>query len=175
MSMTRTPHSAGFAEGSRRRTASAVVALAMALALAVTGCAGVRGVVPDAEVQQGVDCTEQGPAGRMPADFLPVALYRCDDDLQLGGLEAGRSGFADRYEGDLEPVIAALAAGDEPSWPGPCTAEMRIAPAIWFVDSSGAAVHVTYPLDGCGKPRVEAVSAAIDRLDFVESSIGSVR
>ena len=152
----------------------AVVAIAAALVV-VTGCAGVRGEVAPAEVLQGVDCTRPDTAGRMPADVAAVALYRCDDDPKLGGPAADPSGFAGRFEGDLGPVAAALAVGDEPRWPGPCTAHMVIAPDIWFVDSSGAAVHVTYPLDGCGLPRADAVSAAIDRLDFVESSIGSAR
>jgi hypothetical protein len=152
--------------------ATAVVAVALMLA----GCGsrgGTRG--PDAEPAAAVDCAQvdaDAPAaGRVPSDFEPVAVYRCD---QFGTVEDAEGRWsaitAERLEGDLGPLLAALDEPDDANWPGPCAAIMMIAPELWLVDLDGVAIRVAFPSDGCGQPKVAPVDAALAALTVVERS-----
>jgi hypothetical protein len=147
---------------------TAVVAFALLLA----GC-GSRG--PDAEPAAAMDCAQDGgdapAAGRVPEDFEPVAVYRCDPFASIEDAEGRWSAVsAERLEGDLAPLLAALDAPDDPPWPGPCAAVMVIAPQLWLVDLDGVAIRVALPSDGCGQPKVDPVNAALAALTVVERS-----
>ena len=121
----------------------------LAMTLLLSGCAGIRGTVPDAGVVSEVDCTEPGTAGRIPDGFEPVRAILCDDVGTVTDGDGVWSGPATRHvEGDLTALIDALNQADDPRWPGPCTAMEAIAPQVWLADADGRAVHVTYPVDG---------------------------
>ncbi|MHA6667455.1 hypothetical protein ACX3O0_01150 [Homoserinimonas sp. A447] len=144
----------------------------LTVALLLAGCAGIRGTVPDAAIVPQADCGETGSAGRVPSDFVPVSVALCDDFGTVTDEDGVWSGPATRHlEGDLVPLIEALNQADDPRWLGPCTAHMVIVPQIWLADAAGRAVHVTYPVDGCGQPKTEAVNAALALLEVTAGSV----
>ncbi|HEY0258793.1 MAG TPA: hypothetical protein VGC18_02975 [Lacisediminihabitans sp.] len=173
--------------GIRRRGAAALGTLVLATVLlaSLTGCGGSRPdrYRPDAQIVDGVGClatdepwsggtSPPSPRpGRVPEGFVPVAVYRCN----LGGI-IGPQGVispstVDRLEGDLDPLLKALAQPDDPEWPGPCSAIGIVAPPLWLIDARGRAVQVVYPQDGCGLPKVGPVSTALQRLTVVDTVI----
>lgn len=144
----------------------------LAAALLLAGCAGVRGTVPEAAIVSQADCDETGSARRIPSDFVPVSVTLCDEVGTVADEDGVWSGPAIRHlEGDLAPLVDALNQADDPRWPGPCTAHMVIVPQLWLVDAAGRAVHVTYPVDGCGLPKTEAVGNALALLSVTASSV----
>ncbi|WP_167137140.1 hypothetical protein [Diaminobutyricimonas sp. TR449] len=151
----------------------ATAVVAVALLLAGCGSPGSRG--PDAEPAAAVDCAQTAAdapaAGRVPSDFEPVAVYRCD---QFGTMEDAEGRWsaitAERLEGDLEPLLAALDEPDDARWLGPCAVIMVLAPELWLVDLDGVAIRVALPSDGCGQPKVDPVNIALGALTVVERS-----
>ncbi|QEW04049.1 hypothetical protein [Microbacterium lushaniae] len=154
------------------------------LATALSGCAGVPGFPaprPDATPVAEIACTEAFPgagstvaSGAVPDGFEPVALYRCDpyaaDEDDAGTWSGAR---LERFDGDLGPLLAALAEPDGAQWLGACTAIGFAGPELWLADAQGHYIRVAYPADGCGQPTpgaVAAVNAAIERLRLTEET-----
>lgn len=148
-----------------------------AIVLVLSACAGSRGDLPYAESVPEVTCADgsqqsQGlpVPGRVPHGFDAVAAYRCDalatvDDAQGRWSASTR----ERLEGDLGPLLTALAEPDDPGWSGPCTAIGIIVPELWLVDATGEAIRVSYPVTGCGLPKTDAITAALGALTVVET------
>jgi len=120
------------------------------------------------------DASDAPPAGSPPADFRPVAAYQCADGVATEDVDGVWSAVAvTKHKGDLTALMAALnqpdgeGYGDVP--PGVdeglagCSADLQYSPLLWLVDAAGAAVHVRWPTDGCGKNLPEA-SAALTAL-----------
>src|SRR3546814_412034 len=73
----------------------------------------------------------------------------------------GWSGVAiERREGNLRPLLDALAADSDPPSSGPCTADMVLAPDLWAADAGGRFVRLSFPMTGCHKPKADAMGAA---------------
>lgn len=150
------------------------LAVPVAIGLLICGCTG-PGPVPPAEIATTVTCTNpiQVPGapsaaptpteGRVPGGFRPVAAIRCPI---WPILEGDRPPAPERLEGDLGPLLAALAEPDDPPRPGPCPAIGQLVPELWLVDSRDRGIRVHYPRDGCGlvKP---AVGKALAKLTVV--------
>jgi hypothetical protein len=105
--------------------------------------------------------------GRVPEGFEASAAIRCSIDFG----ELARVGEAtevlwkiERFEGDLGPLLDALAASDDVPPEGlMCTADMEMVPALWLQARTGGFIPVHYPRDGCGKTK-PAVRDALDGL-----------
>ncbi|WP_308799413.1 hypothetical protein [Agromyces silvae] len=160
----------------------------------LAGCAQLSGtqppLSPEAQPVAEVDCRTEGdwwdpapetraPAptpGRVPAGFDAVAALRCQVDFApapVNGAADGPTVRIERFEGDLGPVIDALAKPDDPVPANvACTADMELVPALWLEDSAGAVVPVHYPRDACGKTK-PGVREAVERLDRVSVSDAS--
>ncbi|GGH49349.1 hypothetical protein [Microbacterium album] len=159
---------------SRRRVSAIVVA---ALALALAACATPPEPRPQAVPVPAVECGDgfsppEGlpTPGGVPAEFSAVAAYRCDALRHFDDEHGSWSATArDRLEGDLGPLLEALAEPDDPRWPGACPAMQVIVPELWLIDASGDAIRVAYPSDGCRQPRTARVEAALAGLDVVET------
>ena len=147
-------------------------------ALGLVGCTTavpVRPPLPFAEPAAGVDCDADESRvrpGRIPDGFVPVVAHRCDDILTLATPGDEPPGSPPEpphaYEGDLAPLVAALARPDDARWDGACAAMMKIPADIWLEDASGTIIRVAHPVDGCGQPKVEAVYDALEGLTLVE-------
>ncbi|MGO4692188.1 hypothetical protein [Glaciibacter sp. 2TAF33] len=100
------------------------------------------------------------PVGRVPEGFEPVAAIRCNLMGSIEDADGIWSGTtADTLTGDLGPLLAALDQPDDAAWLGPCTADMELVPPLWLVDATGRAIHVHYPVTGCGKTKPAAREA----------------
>ena len=143
--------------------------MAVSLIVMLVACAGVR---PEAAIADRMECGAlEVAAGSVPDAFEPVAVYRCDTMAEVTTPEGPGPGvISERLEGDLQPLLGALAEADDPRWPGPCTAIGVIVPELWFVDAEGRAVHASFPADGCGLPKMTAVQYALDQLMVVDRS-----
>ncbi|WP_159499275.1 hypothetical protein [Microbacterium sp. 18062] len=99
----------------------------------LSGCGVILGVGaqprPDATPTAELTCAdpldgsaERPAAGAVPAGFDPVAFYRCDP-LQTTEDDAGiwSGALVTRFEGDLDPLLRALAEPDDARWLGACT------------------------------------------------------
>lgn len=156
------------------------------LATMLSGCAGIPGFPaprPDATPVAEITCTEAfsdtgaatgTTAGAVPDGFDPVALYRCDpyatDEDEAGTWSGSR---LERFDGDLGPLLAALAEPDGARWSGVCPAIGYAGPEFWLADAEGRYIRVAYPADGCGQPQpgaIVAVDAAIQRLRLTEET-----
>jgi hypothetical protein len=165
---------------------------AVLAALALGGCAQslpAAPIAPDAQPASEVDCRTEGtwwgpdapdtpdPAvpvpGRVPAGFEPVAALRCVVDLSPGVVNETTPEpvmRVQRLEGDLGPLLDALAQADDPVPPDiMCTADMELVPPLWLEDADGAVIPVHYPRDACGKTK-PAVRDAVERLDLVSTT-----
>ncbi|MFG6403814.1 hypothetical protein [Microbacterium sp. P04] len=124
--------------------------------------------VDDFAVYEGAD---PGPAsGVMPDDFAPVAVIRCEPNAtrELDGGVVWSGMLLERFEGDLGPFLGAIAAPSDPQWPGPCTANMVLAPDLWVEGADGRFVRLSYPSTGCSQPKVEVVAAPLAALRVVD-------
>ena len=172
---------------SRRHRGLATIA-ALAALVVISGCAqNVPPVVPEAELHDAVDCrseptwlipdTEEPTAdpsipvpGRVPARLEATAAVRCSLDFELapvGGPGGDVFWRVERFEGDLGPLLDALAAPDDLPQDGlVCSADMEFVPALWLEARAGGFVPVRYPGDGCGKTK-PAVQNALNGLRIV--------
>jgi hypothetical protein len=150
--------------------ATAVV-VGLLLASAVSGCARQLPPGPESEPLSAIDCrsepssapwfgsTTPDPSipvpGRVPDGFEASAALRCtiihvDDGDGSSELVAE----VERFEGDLEPLLDALAEPDDAAQPNlACTADMEIVPALWLEGRDGLLIPVHYPRDACGKTK----------------------
>lgn len=172
-----------------RRTV--VAGLAIALVATLSACAGgpISTTVAPAQVAPTADClapqvvadlglrvdtqASLGPthpdvpeAGAVPEGFVPVGVLACESGERL----TDAAGIWDavtarRLEGDLEPLLAALAEDADPS-PAKqtCTAPPQVTVQLWIVDALGRGVRALVPVDGCGVPR-QAVTSALAELE----------
>ena len=116
--------------------------------------------------------------GRVPDGFEPAAALRCTslapgiegtapvDDTPPGEVVAQ----VERFEGDLAPLVAALAEPDDPM-PADvvCTADMELVPPLWLEGVDGRLIPVHYPRNACGKTK-PGVHEAIDALQLTSVS-----
>ncbi len=159
-----------------------------AVALLLTGCTLQAPPGPQALPQERIDCrsepgsmppgsemTAPNPPipvpGRVPAGFEASAALRCALEFADIGDEGDArdameiSWRVERFEGDLAPLLAALAAPDDVPPPDQaCTADMELVPALWLEGRDGVVVPVRYPRDGCGKTK-PGVRNALDALE----------
>lgn len=160
-----------------RRT-TAITAPAVILILA--GCGVIPGIGPDpridAIVVDTLTCPETfengyAEAGLVPASFSPVAVLRCDpyaSQEQADGVWAGA--LLERLEGDLAPVLAALASPSDPRSLGACPAIGYLSPELWLEGADGRFVRVAVPTGGCGAPKDAGVDEALDALIVAAST-----
>lgn len=156
--------------------------------LAATGCAtnlpAPRADEPPvAEPAAVVDCRTEGTwmlpdappthdpsipvPGRVPDGFDAVAALRCDVGTAIEPSDAVVIAQVERFEGDLAPLLAALAEPDDPVPSGlACTADMELVSPLWLEGDDGTLIPVHYPRDACGKTK-PAVHDALDGLDVV--------
>lgn len=176
-----------------RRHGLAIATLAVLAALLASGCAQNAPERPgksapdhpEAELHEAIDCRSEPSSllpngeeatadpsipvpGRVPDGFEASAAIRCS--VEFGEFapvgEAGGEVFwlVERFEGDLGPLLEALAEPDDVPPEGlMCTADMEIVPPLWLEARSGGFVPVHYPRDGCGKT-TPAVHDALDGL-----------
>jgi hypothetical protein len=122
--------------------------------------------------------------GRVPDGFEPAAALRCT------ALAPGAEGAApvdetqpaesvaevERFEGDLTPLITALAEPDDPV-PADlaCTADMELVPPLWLEGVDGRLIPVHYPRDACGKtkPGVHEALGALQLTSVSEVTISA--
>ena len=149
---------------------------------------------PVAEPVAEIDCRTEGtwmlpdelatpdPAipvpGRVPDGFEPAAALRCTsltpgiegtapvDDTPPGEVVVQ----VERFEGDLSPLVAALAEPDD-AIPADvvCTADMELVPPLWLEDVDGRLIPVHYPRNACGKTK-PGVHEALDALELTSVS-----
>lgn len=176
------------------RSSIAVVAVVVCT-LALAGCADSRqpsrevAPRPEARPVSAVDCRSEpssvpqpadGAAtpdpeiptpGRVPAGFEASAALLCTN-LGFGGVAGTRRLTAEvvRLEGDLAPLLDALAQADDPV---PvdllCTADFELVPALWLEGGDGTVIPVHYPRNACGKTK-QAVRDALEDLETTDVS-----
>ena len=120
--------------------------------------------------------------GRVPDGFEPVAALRCTP--LVPGAEEGVEAEApvddtdptavvarvERFEGDLDPLVTALAEPDDPvPTDQVCTADLELVAALWLEDADGRLIPVHYPRDACGKTK-PAVHDALAGLEVTSVS-----
>jgi hypothetical protein len=131
--------------------------------------------LPEAVLHDAVDCrsepsswvpdTDEPTAdssipvpGRLPVGFDATAAVRCSLEFDLapvGGPDAEVFWRVERFQGDLGPLLNALAISDDgrPSGEFLCTADMEFVPALWLEARAGGFAPVHYPRDACGKTK----------------------
>lgn len=119
--------------------------------------------------------TDSQPAapesGRVPADFVPVAATLCTLTIEPSGMNTSgtTSVTATRLEGDLQPLVAALAQpNDSPGANQLCTADMEFVPELWLEDATGHAIRAAWPRTACMKTKRETHDA-LDRLTITQT------
>ena len=76
----------------------------------------------------------------------------------------------ERFEGDLGPLVTALAEPDDPvPTDQMCTADMELVAPLWLEDADGRLIPVHYPRDACGKTK-QAVHDALAGLEVTSVS-----
>ena len=160
-------------------------------------------VVPIAEPVAEIDCRTEGTwmlpdalatpdpsipvPGRVPDGFEPVAALRCTPLVPgAEGIEAGAPvddtdptavvARVERFEGDLDPLITALAEPDDPvPTDQMCTADMELVAPLWLEDADGLLIPVHYPRDACGKtkPAVHDALAGLEVTSVSEVTISA--
>ena len=166
--------------------------------------AAIDPTVPIAEPVAEIDCRTEGtwmlpdaPAtpdpsipvpGRVPDGFEPVAALRCTPLVPgAEGIE-GRAAPVDdtdptavvarveRFEGDLDPLVTALAEPDDPvPTDQVCTADLELVAPLWLEDADGRLIPVHYPRDACGKtkPAVHDALAGLEVTSVSEVTISA--
>lgn len=163
--------------GTMRRTATIVLLVCVIM---LTGCAIPPGFGPDPRVDAVPMSTATCPetfaegyteAGLVPTGFEAVAVLRCDPHAsQQDGDELWSGVLLERLEGELEPVLTALAMPSDPRSPGPCPAVAYLSPELWIEGRDGNVVRVAVPADGCGAPKQVGLETALDALTVVDQT-----
>ncbi|MGO4384749.1 hypothetical protein [Specibacter sp. RAF43] len=162
----------------------------LALGLGAGGLAGCGVLLPGrvthytpgpAAVQGAADCLAtsswHGPGmspapdvgatlGSVPPGFVPVDAVLCSPGppTAQGSTGPPRQTILEQHlSGDYEPLLAALEEHSDRQEGGVCPAMAELIPDLWLVNAAGKAVHVQWPLTGCGfsKP---GVRKALDAL-----------
>lgn len=160
----------------RRITAISLIGIAMLL----SGCGLVPGIGPDPRIEASpvadVACPETyedgyAEAGLVPSGFTPVAVLRCDPYASQEDAEGTWSGaLLERREGDLGPVLAALAQPSDPHSNGPCPAIAYLVPELWIEGDDGTVIRAAIPSDGCGAPKPVGLDEALTVLTVTEET-----
>ncbi|PVZ93809.1 hypothetical protein DDQ50_08450 [Amnibacterium flavum] len=110
-------------------------------------------------------------AGAVPDGFPATQAILCTGEMgtEIDG-EMWSAVRETRYDGDLEPLISALAVASDAPTDGPCTADYEIVPELWLVTEEGEALRAAWPVDACGKTK-PGVRAALDGLDVIAENI----
>lgn len=155
-----------------------VVAVLLGAALLLTGCAFAPGGDPRVEAipVSAVACPDTAAepsvqAGLVPDGFDAVAVLRCDpfsEQQEHDGIWSGA--LLERLEGDLEPVLTALATPSDARSLGPCPAIAYLVPDLWVERGDGDVVRVAAPSDGCGAPKEVGLSSALDALTVADKT-----
>lgn len=92
---------------------------------------------------------------RVPTNFMPVAVYRCNVLPTLGETTGPT---ADRLDGDLDALLKVLATPDSGVSNGVseggeelCTLTREYSPELWLVDADGRAMRPQWPSNASGK------------------------
>ncbi|MEV5069170.1 hypothetical protein MRBLMI12_000733 [Microbacterium sp. LMI12-1-1.1] len=157
-----------------------VVVATLGVSLVLAGCGAIPGIGADPRIEATPVATVICPqtyeaghaeAGLVPSDFTAVAVLRCDPYASWEDDDGSWSGaLLERLEGDLEPVLAALASPSDPRSMGPCTAIGYLSPELWVEDADGLVVSVAVPSDGCGAPKSVGLDAALAALTVVDET-----
>jgi hypothetical protein len=92
-------------------------------------------------------------AGRVPDDFVAVAVLACEVDGTLRDGDGVWSAVtATRLEGDLDGLLTALRAPSATP-AGTCSGAPGAPAVLWLVDAMGRAVRPAWPTDRCGAPQ----------------------
>jgi hypothetical protein len=176
----------------RGRTAVRLVTVAAAMTL-LAGCSADTSPTPSpARVATAADClapqviTDLGlradarelsatahpdvpDPGSVPAGFAPVGVVECVTGERLTDAQGVWDAITvRRLEGDLGPLLAALAGPHETSTRGQlCPASDVATFQLWLVDALGRAVRPAPPVDACGAPTT-AVRTAVAALAEIE-------
>ncbi len=134
----------------------------------LVGCAA-SAPRPDATPVAEIECdpfeTGTVTAGRVPTEFEPVAVLSCDPLGSREDVTGTWSGaLLTRYEGDLAPLLDALAQPSDPQWAGACSAVGYVGPNLWFEGADGTFVAASFPATGCGLPKADDALAELERL-----------
>ena len=110
--------------------------------------------------------------GSVPEGFATVGVVRCRQDFKLpsGPPAVGPSpksdpGYViveDHLSGDFKPLLVALAEPSDRENGGVCPAMAEIIPDLWLLNAAGKAVHVQWPVDGCGFTKTGVMEALAD-------------
>ena len=127
--------------------------------------------------------------GRVPDGFEPVAALRCTPLVPgAEGIEGEAEAPVDdtdptavvarveRFEGDLDPLVTALAEPDDPvPTDQVCTADLELVAPLWLEDADGRLIPVHYPRDACGKtkPAVHDALAGLEVTSVSEVTISA--
>jgi hypothetical protein len=133
----------------------------------------------DGDAYTGATAHPDAPAAEpLPDDFTAVSALLCSTGETLtDGAGRWAAVTASRLEGDVAPLVEALAAtgtpvarasaGDTAGDSAGSCAEGAPRSDLWLVDALGAAVRVALPGEGCGRlPR--AVADGLAELDAVD-------
>ena len=107
--------------------------------------------------------------GSVPAGFEPVGVVECTTGERLTDAQGVWDAITVRHlEGDLKPLLAALAAPRQTSTVDQlCPATEATVSALWLVDALGRAVRPAPPVDACGAPTA-GVRTAVAALAEIE-------
>jgi hypothetical protein len=179
----------------RGRTAVLLVFVVVAAMTLLVGCSADTSPAPSpAQIATAADClapqviTDLGlradarelsatshpdvPApGSVPAGFAAVEVVECVTGERLTDAQGVWDAITVRHlEGDLGPLLAALAAPHETSTGDQlCPASDVATFQLWLVDALGRAVRPAPPVDVCGGP-TPAVRGAVAALAEIEVS-----
>lgn len=106
--------------------------------------------------------------GSVPAGFEPVGVVECTTGELLTDAQGVWDAISVRHlEGDLKPLLAALAAPRQTSTGDPLCPATAAVSALWLVDALGRAVRPAPPVDACGAPTtgVRTAVAALAEID----------
>ncbi|MBB2976485.1 hypothetical protein FHX49_002060 [Microbacterium endophyticum] len=156
------------------------VVAALCLMMMLAGCGIVPGVGPDPRIEAqpvaAVTCPETyedgyAEPGLVPPDFTAAAVLRCDPDATWEDTDGTWTGARlERLEGDLGPVLAALATPSDPRSLGACSAVGYVFPELWVEDVGGNVVRVAIPTTGCGAPKDVGLDSALNALTVTEDT-----
>ncbi|MGV8976967.1 MAG: hypothetical protein ACOH17_02895 [Cellulomonas sp.] len=109
-----------------------------------------------------------GP-GSIPVGFDPVSVVECTTGERLTDAQGVWDAITVRHlEGDLRPLLAALAAPRHTSTGDQlCATTGAAAGALWLVDALGRAVRPAPPVDVCGVPTA-GVRTAVGALTEID-------
>jgi len=92
-------------------------------------------------------------AGRVPDDFVAVAVLACEVDGTLRDGDGVWSAVtATRLEGDLDGLLTALRVPSATP-AGTCNGAPGAPAVLWLLDALGRAVRPAWPTDRCGAPQ----------------------